>query len=197
VWTAATALFFMLLYVGGKIALHFLPTGLDPFRNTISDYVRTDFGVLSRAAGLANGTGMVFLLLAIEGSRGLAGISGAIPEMGVLALSRLALPFFPTDLTGSPRTATGAVHAVLAGVSFVAAAFAAQALAAHLTVLGARGSPGAVLSTLSGASFPLLILFALTLLIRPARRILGLVERLFLADLAALFIMLASLLAMR
>jgi Protein of unknown function (DUF998) len=119
------------------ITLHVLPSDADPLAEGVSAYGRGPTAriyqfqvVLSGIGGLALGAA-----LATRGASALA-----IVALVAYGLARIAIAAYPTDLRGTPMTATGRIHAILATMAFLAMAIAAPA---------------------SGGSPPLLILAAM------------------------------------
>jgi hypothetical membrane protein len=113
-----------LVCLGSIVLLHFLPTGYDPIRNTVSDYgvgrYRTGhrIAVLSlAAAGFATATASFGPIRPEPGA--------VIAFLSVFAIARTIIPLFPTDVEGQPHTRTGRVHWILAITAFASLATAA------------------------------------------------------------------------
>ncbi len=180
--TAILALIAFLGYFAGMVALHVLPTGFRPLYNTVSDYSRGRFGPLARAMTALNVLGTLGLLAALRGSVASPPLAGSgLTAMGVLAICRLGMVFLLTDESGTKASPGGLIHALLAVVSFAAAIFAVTTITQDLEALPAWHGVMPILAPLSSMSFPLVIALLLTL--TPGlRRVFGLMERIFLAD---------------
>ncbi len=174
-WLAALA---FLVYFAGMIALHVLPTDRHPLYHTVSDYSRGRFAGLARIMTAVNVVGTVGLLLALRSALAQPAAQAGLVWLAILALSRLGMVFVLTDESGTKATAVGLLHALLAILSFVAAVFALTTLSKASPLAALR-----LLDVLASLAFPLVVLMVLTLV--PGlrlRRIFGLMERLFLAD---------------
>lgn len=167
-------------YFTAEVALHVLPTGLNPITHALSHYAVGPYRRLSGAASMANVLGIVLLwvaLVAILGSPPLA--RGGLAALAVVALARVAARFFPIDAPGDAPTAQGRTHLLLAAVNFGAAVVALRALTGSLARLRAWHGVLPVLAVPARLSLPLLILVGLTFAVPPLRRVFGLAERLF------------------
>ena len=132
--------------VGALVTLHVLPTGLSPMRNAVSQYGITRYRLGYRIQTIA---------LAVAGAAAAVGLAEAAPGRAralialliIFALARLVISWFPMDEPGGERSNHGAMHGLIAIVTFVAIALAAGRLS---TV--AKQVPGwGTLSTVSGA----------------------------------------------
>ncbi len=179
-WLAALA---FLVYFAGMIALHFLPTGPRPLYHTVSDYSLGRFATMARIMTAVNVLGTLSLLLALRGAAPQHAAQAGLVWLAILALSRLGMVFVLTDESGTKATAVGLLHALLAMLSFVAAVFTLTTLS-KVSPLASLWRPVLpVLDVLASLAFPLVVLMVLTLV--PGlrlRRVFGLMERLFLAD---------------
>ncbi len=99
--------------------------------------------------------------------------------LGVVAAARLAMAGVLVDPPGRRRTVWGAAHILVAAASFIAAVSALGALTPALRFLPARMY--FLQRVLAHAAFWLLGVFVVTTVLPPARRVMGLSERLFLA----------------
>jgi len=110
--------------LGSVVLLHFLPTGYNPIRNAVSDYGVGPYRIWHRIAVVALAVAGLAMTLASSGS-----IRKEPPiVIGFLlsfSVTRILIPFFPTDIEGQPRTRTGSVHLGLALVAFASLASAA------------------------------------------------------------------------
>ena len=176
--------------VAGAVSLvwvHFLPTGRRAAVDAVSDYGAGPYRLFYRTTVIALGAGALLLLIAL--ARGTDVASGGLIWLGVYAITRVAIAFFPTDLEGKPVTAVGRVHLALAAAAFAAIAFAAADLAPAL-----RDEPGWGAAGLIGAlRWAVVITAVATLAARvvvPLRLVaFGLVERLlYLASIGFLLV---------
>jgi hypothetical protein len=170
--------------------VHFLPTGHRPTVDAVSDYGAGPYRAFYRTTVIALGLGALLLLIALASGTGVP--SGGLIWLGVYAVTRIAIAFFPTDLEGKPVTPVGRVHLALAAAAFAAIAFAAADLAPAL-----RDEPGwGDLSGLIGAlRWAVVITAVATLAARvvvPLRLVaFGLVERLLYAASIAFLLVVA------
>lgn len=141
--------------LAGLVAVHLLPTGLNPLRDPVSQYHLTRFRpvilVSTLAAGVA-GIGAIIVFAQLAGS----GATVVIVLLAVFALCRILIPFLRMDAPDTPVTAVGRIHTVLAFGAFgstVAVAFVAGGLlhdtgyataATWSTAFGVVGAIGAV-----------------------------------------------------
>jgi integral membrane sensor domain MASE1 len=168
------------------IALHVLPTGLNPLRDPVSQY-----GITKYRAGYwtaAGGAALAGLGGAITYAH-LPGVAAVITVvlLAIFAAARALIGFFPMDAPGAPRTATGRLHNALAFAAFgpvTAAAFVGAGtlhdaghaeLSTWTTVFGAVMALGTI-GMLVAARVP------------RARGVFGLAERLIYAGFLAWFV---------
>jgi uncharacterized protein DUF998 len=114
--------------VGALVVLHLLPTGLSPMHNAVSQYGITRYRLGYRVQTIG---------FAVAGAAAAVGLAEAAPGrgrvvlvlLGVFAVSRLAISWFPMDAPGSEeRTSDGRTHIVLAVATFLAIMVAAVRL---------------------------------------------------------------------
>lgn len=161
------------------IALHVVPGGVHPVRDTVSDYAVADSRTTrtlatvsswsAAAAWAALGAGVL-----IDESLGESrlGVGGWLLVLGCLLA---AMPFVPTDRTGSSTTAGGRVHLLFA-VAWFTLGYSTIGPLGRLLV----GAPGAVLGVLDPIAAVALAALVVSLLARPLRpRTFGLAERAF------------------
>ena len=151
------------------IALHFVPTGLDPIRYAVSDYGWTSYHFGYRAMVVLQGVGAILIAV------GLAQETDAksLGWLYVYGLVRLLVSGFMTDR--EPRglrslTWTGRAHMLLAGTAFASIAVAASRLdwTGKPAALGPLGWVVTATAIATGAA----------LVVAPIRRAaLGLIER--------------------
>jgi hypothetical protein len=144
---AAAALAGVAGFAGAVVALHVLPTGLDPIGRTVSEYVNEPYGWLIPLAGASIGLGSVALTLALAQFLPTGRAHGSLPSpprprpgsgrsaragLALLALwggAMLVVAAFPADPAPPGRTivltAPGTVHIVAGAVAFLALAVAA------------------------------------------------------------------------
>jgi Protein of unknown function (DUF998) len=159
------------------IALHVLPTGLDPTRNPVSQYGRTAFARLYRAQVIVSGAGSLLLLLALLS----AGVQRPLPLVALAyGLARVAIAWNPMDLPGEAPTPAGRNHGLLAVVAFAGLAAASVPISDTLDRVATIG--------LSGVLAPVAIAVPVTAVLMVGstwspelRRRFGTFERLFYA----------------
>jgi Protein of unknown function (DUF998) len=155
------------------IALHFLPTGLDPIRYAVSDYGWTAYHLGYRAMVVLQGVGAILIAVGL-GQETDAQSLGWLYVYGVV---RILISRFMTDREPEGMlslTRTGRIHMLLAGTAFAAIAVAAS----HLDW---TEKPD-VLGPLGWLVTATAIATATALVVEPIRRAaLGLIERLFYA----------------
>jgi hypothetical protein len=170
--------------VAALVYLHLAPTGLSPVRHPVSQYGISPYRVWYRVQTVAMG----LAALALAAAMGDTFLRGAHRPWGppaaqvvvlvaAFAVSRLAISWFPMDAPGSPRTTTGAVHGVLALVTFLAVAAGAIRLCRVLdpvAIYDRLGNASRVLGWLMVACVALMLLARLAI---DLRRAFGLVER--------------------
>src|SRR3954469_18328438 len=157
-----------------------LPTGRSAIRDAVSDHgADPRFRLFYRVLVVLLGLGAALLLVALASGTGVA--RGGLIWLGVYAVSRVAIAWFPTDLPGAPVTPVGRVHLVLAALAFTAIAFAAVDLT---TSLGDEPGWEGLSGVLSVSRWAVVIAAVCTLLARAVvalRPWFGLVERLLYA----------------
>jgi hypothetical protein len=157
-----------------------LRTGRNPVRDAVSDYGAGPYRLFYTVLVCSLGAGALLLLIAL--ARGTGVPSGGLIWLGVYAVARIAIAFFPHDLEGKPVTSVGRVHLALAAAAFTAIAFAAWDLAPAL-----RDEPGwdGAESLIDALRWAVVLTAVATLAARvilPLRRVaFGLVERLLYA----------------
>ena len=155
------------------IALHFLPTGLDPIRYAVSDYGWTAYHVGYRAMVVLQGVGAILIAVGL----GQETDAQALGWLYVYGAVRALISGFMTDREPEGMfslTRTGRIHVLLAGTAFASIAVAAS----HLDW---SGKPD-VLAPLRWLVTATAIATATALVVKPIRRAaLGLIERLFYA----------------
>jgi hypothetical protein len=155
------------------VLLHFLPTGLSPLRNAVSQYGISEYRAGYRVQTLAYAVAGIGAAIGIAALPGSVGIVVAL--CAIFAAARALISWFPMDAPGATRTRTGSRHGVLAIAAFLAAGFASRELVSLLNRDGIH--PG-----IAAASDVLALLMALSLIgMALARRTpyFGVVERAF------------------
>jgi len=157
-----------------------LHTGRNPARDAVSDYGAGPYRWFYSTVVISLGLGAVLLLLAL--ARGTDVTAGGLIWLGVYAVARLAIAWFPHDLEGKPVTPVGRVHLALAAAAFTAVAFAAVDLA---PALGREPGWNGADSLIGALRWAVVITAVATLVARvvlPLRAVaFGLVERLLYA----------------
>jgi hypothetical membrane protein len=119
--SSAVALSGMVYFGLTVVALHFLPTGYDPITQAVSDYGVGRYAVWMNLAFFTFGIGIVALAISLT----LFGVASRLGRAGIALLAIagvciFTIGFFPTDLEGTPTTATGRVHVNLSALAFIA-----------------------------------------------------------------------------
>jgi hypothetical protein len=154
-----------------------LPTGRSTIRDAVSDHgADPRYRLFYRVLVVLLGLGALLLLIALASGTDVA--RGGLIWLGVYAVSRVAIAFFPTDLPGKPVTAVGRVHLGLAAAAFTAIAFAAADLTPSLADQPGWSGVTAVLSVSRWAVVVTAIATLLARAVTPLRPWFGLVERL-------------------
>src|SRR5262245_48563180 len=151
------------------IALHFLPTGLDPVRYAVSDYGWTSYHVGYRTMVVLQGIGAILIAVGL-------GQQTDVQSLGwlyVYGVVRVLVAGFMTDREpeGISLTRTGRIHVLLAGTAFASIAVAASHLdwTGKPTILGPLGWIVTATAIATGTA----------LVVQPIRRVaFGLIERL-------------------
>jgi hypothetical protein len=151
------------------VALHFLPTGLDPIRYAVSDYGWTSYSPGYRTMVVLQGAGAILIAVGLGQQTDVTSL-GWLYVYGVV---RLLVSGFMTDREPDSLrtlTRTGRIHVLLAGTAFASIAVAAS----HLDW---TGKP-AVLGPLGWIVTATAIATGAALVVSPIRRVvLGLIER--------------------
>ncbi len=109
------------------VALHFLPTGLDPIRYAVSDYGWTAYHVGYRTMVVLQGAGAILIAIGLGQETDVSSL-GWLYVYGVV---RLLISGFMTDREPAglrSLTRTGRIHMLLAGTAFASIAVAASHL---------------------------------------------------------------------
>ena len=151
------------------IALHFLPTGLDPIRYAVSDYGWTAYHVGYRAMVVLQGVGAILIAVGL----GQETDAQALGWLYVYGAVRALISGFMTDREPADlRSLTwpGRIHMLLAGTAFASIAVAAS----HLDWTGEPGYLGPLGWLVTATA----IATGTALVVPPIRRVaLGLIER--------------------
>jgi hypothetical protein len=151
------------------VALHFVPTGLDPIRYAVSDYGWTSYHVGYRTMVVLQGVGALLIAVGL-GQQTDAASLGWLYVYGVV---RLLISGFMIDRDPHgirSLTLTGHIHMLLAGTAFASIAVAAS----HIDW---TGKP-AVLGPLGWLVTVTAIATGIALVVQPIRRVaLGVIER--------------------
>jgi hypothetical protein len=186
-----------LIYLTIFCALHFLPTGYNPIRHAVSDYAVGRYGFLFRIGLWSSSIGVLTLAVGLAlavGSPPLA--SRDLVFLGLIALTRIAMSLFPTDIEGKHLTRTGILHYIFAILAFTFTYMAISNMTPVLGTLNSWQQAQKPLMWLAWAVLPELILVIITMF-RPLRHIFGLFERLFLLTTNVWLILVALLLLVK
>jgi hypothetical protein len=135
------------------VALHFLPTGLDPVRYAVSDYGWTRYHVGYRTMVVLQGVGAILIAVGLGQETDV----GSLGWLYVYGVVRILVSAFMTDREpASLRTLTraGRIHMLLAGTAFASIAVAASHLdwTGKPSVLGPLGWLVTVTAIATGAA---------------------------------------------
>jgi hypothetical protein len=169
------------------VALHVLPTGLDPIRYAVSDYGWTRFSLGYRAMVVLQGSGALLIAYAL----GQATNASSLVWLFVYGVVRLLIAGFMTDREPEglrSLSRTGLIHIILAGTAFASIALSASQISW-------TGKPE-VLGPLGWLVTATAIATGIALVVPSIRRAaLGLIERsLYASTIAWLVVVAASLL---
>lgn len=165
---------------GALVVLHTLPTGYNPIRDAVSDYgvgaYRFLFGVQVVSGALAS----LFLALSLIRLHPFTATQSVIALL-ITTISRLFIPFFPTDQGDSRiQTAQGVTHMALAILAFGGLVWAStglwSTLAHYPSLQGAEG----IVTILGRIMLWCVVLVLLALKLPVLKRFFGFFERLFL-----------------
>jgi hypothetical protein len=150
---------------GAVVVLHLLPTGLSPMHNAVSQYgitrYRLGYRVQTISIGVAAAAAAVGLAEAVPGRA-----PALVALLIIFALARLVISWFPMDEPGGVLTNHGRMHGLIAIVTFLAIAIAAQRLG---TV--AKQVPGwATLATVSSVIGWLMVASLVAMMVVGRRR---------------------------
>jgi hypothetical protein len=113
---------------GALVVLHVLPTGYDPVRDAVSDYGVGPYRGWFWTQAVAGGVGSLALALGLNHLHPFTPTQ-VVVALIVTAVARFLIPFFATDQGGNRfETRHGAIHMVLAVLSFGGLVWAATAL---------------------------------------------------------------------
>ena len=158
-----------------------LPTGHGPMRDAVSDYGASSYRLFYSVLVVSLGLGAALLLVALARATDVA--SGGLIWLGVYAVGRIAIAFFPHDPEGKPVTSVGRVHLALAAAAFTAIAFAAVDLTPNLMDEPGWDGVSGLLSALRWAVVITAVATLVTRVVLPLRHsVFGLVERLLYAS---------------
>jgi hypothetical protein len=192
------ALLSFLAYLGESgvlVWLHAKPTGYNLVRHAVSDYgvgkTRRLFTIYLALAGL----GSVLLAVAFMfGPEAPIVPQRTIVFLLLLAIARIGVILFPTDLEGKPLTRTGILHYFFAIVSIgFTYTIMAELTPIFLTIPDWQVVAG-ILNVLLMIATPALVALVITLW-KPLRNIFGLFERLFIVSTTIWFLFASAFLA--
>jgi hypothetical protein len=178
-WLAAVAAGLFVVRLVLFVVLHVLPGGVDPVRETVSDYAASSSTRTRRLAAVASWAAAAAWV--VFGAAILAGVGAQRSSVGlwliVLGLVLTVMPFVPTDRTGTAATPRGRLHLLLA-IAWFTLAYATIGPVQGLVQAGsAAHSALGVLKIVAAVS---LIALVISMLVRRLRtRTFGISERVF------------------
>lgn len=162
--------------VAALVTLHVLPTGLSPVRDAVSAYGISRHRRLYRVQTVATAVAAASLAAALLVAP-LGAVTPAVITLIVLAAARTPIGWVPMDADGSPQTAVGRRHNLLAYAAFAAASvggFMTGIAFAGVDGLGSAATAVTVLGwVMTGAS----VLTVAAAVVPAMRRLFGLFER--------------------
>ena len=168
------------------VYVHTRPTGYDPVRDAVSDYGVGRYRVWYSAAAITLGVAGILLASSIAASVRPEPVF-LVALLVVFGIARIAIVRFPVDLDRRPASRTGRIHFLLAGIAFVAIAFAAATLPRVVV-----GNPGwadveGLLRTTGWLVVVTAVAAGLGLRVATLRPVFGLLERLLYASMLTWF----------
>lgn len=157
------------------LALHFVPSGVNPLRDPVSLYGTTRYSVLYRVQAIASGLCALCLLLALAGQQTNLPVFGLLMLAGY-GIARICIAAFMMDAF-EKRTRTGTIHIILAAVAFTTIAIAVGILTTPLLSSPLWNGLREYLSLTVYVTIISAILFLLTRSLPILRRFTGLIER--------------------
>ncbi|HYB30267.1 MAG TPA: DUF998 domain-containing protein [Solirubrobacteraceae bacterium] len=163
---------------GASLAwLHVQPTRLSAVHDAVGEYGITPFRSGYRVAAIAFGVAGVALAIGIDRAIARHGHAGVVALLVVFGVARAAISWFPMDAPDTPRTSTGAIHVLLAFVTFLSITGAAIWLGAILPNVTRWHSLGPASTVLGYAMAACLAIFGWSRLIPALRTRFGATER--------------------
>ena len=158
------------------IALHVVPTDVDPRLDGVSAYALGSTGRWYRIEVVA--TGLAALLLAFVLVAGGHGSVVGLVLLVVFGASRILIARYPTDPRGTTSLSpAGRLHAVLAAVTFVTIAIVAPLISRDLVFSPGWTGPAMPMTALAWATTVFALGTFASATVPSARRVFGLVER--------------------
>jgi vacuolar-type H+-ATPase subunit I/STV1 len=180
-------------YFAVFVALHVLPSGYRPISHAVSDYAVGKYGYLFRVGLWVSALGTLALAVALHQGVGAPPLATKdIVFLILIALARVGMTAFPTDLEGQGHSRTGLLHYVFAIAAFTFTYLAISDMTSVLRTLSSAPWTHGALHVTGALVAPELALVVITMIPR-LRRAFGLSERLFLLTTNIWFV-LASLL---
>lgn len=157
------------------LALHLVPSGVNPVSNPVSLYGTTRFSKLYRVQAVASGICALCLLLALEARQSNLPQFGLV-MLGCYGIARICIAAFMMDALGK-RTSTGSIHIILAAVAFTGIAIAVGVLTTSLLSSPLWSELSVFLSLAEYLAIISALLFLLVSLFPTLRSFTGLTER--------------------
>ena len=176
---------------------HVLPTGYNPIHHAVSDYAVGKYGYLFRIGLWASSLAVLTLAFALMEGVGTPPLAGRdLAYLLLIPVTRIGMTLFPTDLEGQPLSRTGILHYVFAILAFT---FTYLVISETTSVLQSLEATHWLRESLKWTAWwvgPELAAVVITM-IRPLRRVFGLLERIFLLTTNLWFLLVAVLLISR
>jgi Protein of unknown function (DUF998) len=184
-----------LAYLGADsvlLWLHVKPTGYHPIRHAVSDYgvgpTRRLFDVYLQ---LTNFGGVALAIALMAGLREPSVPQRSIILLFLLAVARIGVSWFPTDLEGKQCTRIGILHYVFAILSIGFVYTITAQLTPYFQARPDWQAVNGILKALFDIATPALMAIVITMW-KPMRNFFGLFERLFIAATALWFLVVSA-----
>jgi hypothetical protein len=167
-------------YIAIFVALHVMPTGYNPIRHAVSDYAIGDYGRWFTAGLWCSSIGVLSLALGLRDAVGSPPLAAKdLWFLGLIAVCRVGMSVFDTNLEGHRFTRSAAMHYVLAILAFTFSYLSITDLSEPLKAIRPWSTAATLLTWpawLVGPALGGVVVAMIPIL----RRVFGLFERLFL-----------------
>jgi hypothetical protein len=194
---AIIALALTVSYLAVFATLHVLPSGYQPVSHAVSDYAVGKYGYLFRAGLWASSLGVLALAAALHEGVGVPPLATKdIVFLILIAVARIGMTAFSTDLEGQGHSRTGLIHYVFAIAALTFTYLAISDMTSVLRSLSSAPWTHGPLHVTGALVEPELVVVVITMIPR-LRQAFGLFERLFLLTTNVWFVLAALLVIAR